>query len=56
MQEILQKKPYCKPIVLGHEQITFETLLSCKPPNDPGLNLDNGQMVCLKPDGTYFPR
>lgn len=56
MQKILQKKPYSKPLVLGQELITFETLLSCKPPNEPGKNLENGQLVCLRPDGTYFPR
>jgi len=50
------KKAYSKPLVLGHEVITFETLLSCKPPNEPGKNLETGELVCLRPDGTYYPR
>ncbi|CAG7632545.1 hypothetical protein PAECIP111802_01856 [Paenibacillus allorhizosphaerae] len=52
----MQRKLYSKPVVLHHDLITFETLLSCKPPNMPGVNLNTGAAICLKPDGTYFPR
>ncbi|MCZ8516483.1 hypothetical protein O9H85_29670 [Paenibacillus filicis] len=48
----MQKKLYSKPVVMNHELISFETLLSCKPPNIPGQRLDNGNHVCLKPGGT----
>ncbi|WP_248927119.1 hypothetical protein [Paenibacillus hamazuiensis] len=50
------KKAYVKPQVLAHEVITFETLLSCNPPNIPATKLDTQQQVCLRPDGTFYYR
>jgi len=54
--ETMQKKLYSKPVVLNHELISFETLLSCKTPNSPGVNLNTGAQICLRPTGSYFPR
>ncbi|CAG7613100.1 hypothetical protein PAESOLCIP111_01560 [Paenibacillus solanacearum] len=50
------KRTYDKPVVLGHYHITFETLLSCSPPDHPGQDLVTGAPVCLRPDGSYYPR
>ncbi|CAG7613234.1 hypothetical protein PAESOLCIP111_01577 [Paenibacillus solanacearum] len=47
----MPKRSYSKPAVLNHQLISFETLLSCNPPNIPGQRLDNGNRICLLPNG-----
>ncbi|WP_248927123.1 hypothetical protein [Paenibacillus hamazuiensis] len=51
----MEKKVYSRPIVLNHELVQFETLLSCNPPNSPAVTA-TGKQVCLKPDLTWFER
>ena len=51
----MQRKLYTKPVVLNHELITFETLLSCKPPNEAYDSPIHGS-ICIKPDLTWFKR
>ncbi|MBD2848561.1 hypothetical protein IDH44_25565 [Paenibacillus sp. IB182496] len=47
-------RSYTKPAVLLHEQVKFETLISCDPPN---VAIDAfGKPICLRPDETWFPR
>ncbi len=52
----MEKKKYAEPKVVSHEVVTFETLLSCHPPNIPAQTTDGNLPVCLRPDGTWFPR
>lgn len=50
------KKHYSEPKILKHEDIAFETLLSCRPPNEPGQIYNGSIEICVRPDGTFFPR
>lgn len=49
-------KIYSEPKVVKHELITFETLLSCKAPNRPGVIYNGNKPICVRPDDTWFPR
>lgn len=51
------KLSYQKPVVLNHQPLVFETLISCDPPNEPG-EISNGPIpICVNPDDhTWFPR
>lgn len=50
------KKTYSSPAILNHAEIKFETLISCKPPNEPGEIFHGSKPICVRPDGTWFPR